>query len=65
MLPLSPLQSWVFLFLLFYSIGITAFAYYWRTKYYDLQSYRIYERKQEGYKRTQMDEIYSKSFFKD
>jgi len=63
--PMTPSQSWLFLFLVFYSIGITAYAYLWRAKYYNLQSYRIYERKQEGYKRTQMDELYSKSFFKD
>ena len=37
----------------------------WRNKYYDLQSYRIYERKQAGYKRTQMDELLTKSFLKD
>jgi hypothetical protein len=62
---MTPSQSWLFLFLLFYSIGITTYAYMWRSRYYDSQSYRIYERKQEGYKRTQMDELYSKSFFKD
>jgi hypothetical protein len=63
--PMTPEQSWLFLFLVFYSLGITAYAYLWRSKYYNLQSYRIYERKQEGYKRTQLDELYSKSFFKD
>jgi hypothetical protein len=62
---MTPSQSWLFLFLLFYSIGITAYAYLWRAKYHDLQSYRIYERKQQAYKRTQMDELYSKSFMKD
>ena len=65
MFPMTPSQSWLFLFLLFYSIGITAYAYLWRAKYHDLQSYRIYERKQQAYKRTQMDELYSKSFMKD
>jgi hypothetical protein len=65
MLPMTPSQSWLFLFLLFYSIGITTYAYVWRNRYYDAQSYRIYERKQVGYKRTQMDELYSKSFLKD
>jgi hypothetical protein len=65
MFPMTPSQSWLFLFLLFYSLGITAFAYLWRSKYYDLQSYRMFERKQQGYKRTQMDELYSQSFLKD
>jgi hypothetical protein len=63
--PMTPEQSWLFLFLVFYSIAITVYAYHWRNRYYDSQSYRTYERKQEGYKRTQMDELYSKSFFKD
>jgi len=65
MFPMTPSQSWLFLFLLFYSIGVTVLAYWWRSKYYDAYSYRIYERKQEGYKRTQMDELYSQSFLKD
>jgi hypothetical protein len=63
--PMTPSQSWLFLFLVFYSLGITAYAYLWRSKYLDLQSYRIYERKQVGYKRTQLDELYSKSFLTD
>jgi hypothetical protein len=64
-LPMTPSQSWLFLFLLFYSLGITAYAYHWRNRYYDAQSYRTYVNKQTGYKRTQLDEMYSKSFFKD
>lgn len=62
---MTPSQSWLFLFLLFYSIGITTYACVWRNRYYYAQSYRIYERKQEAYKRTQMEELYAKSFFKD
>ena len=65
MFPMTPSQSWLFLFLLFYSIGITTYAYVWRNKYYDLQSYRIYERKQKSYERTQMDELLTRSFLKD
>jgi hypothetical protein len=62
---MTPSQSWLFLFLLFYSLGVTAYAYVWRSKYYELQSYRIYERKQQSYQRTKMDELYSQSFLKD
>ena len=62
---MTPSQSWLFLFLLFYSIGITTYACVWRNRYYYDESYRIYERKQEAYKRTQMEELYAKSFLKD
>jgi len=65
LLPMTPSQSWLFLFLLFYSIGMTVFAYMWRSKYYDAYSYRIYERKQQVNERTRMDEIFSRSFHKD
>jgi hypothetical protein len=65
MFPMTPSQSWLFLFLVFYSLGITAYAYWWRSRYYDAESYRLYVNKQTGYKRTKMDEIYSQSFLKD
>jgi hypothetical protein len=65
MFPMTPSQSWLFIFLLFYSIGTTIYAFHWRNRYYDAQSYQMYINKQTGYKRTQMDELYAKSFFKE
>ena len=65
MFPMTPEQSWLFLFLVFYSISTTVLAYYWLSRYRDAQSYRIWSSKQKAYYRTQMDELYSKSFFKD
>lgn len=65
MFPMTPEQSWLFLFLVFYSISVTLLAYYWLYRYRDAQSYRVWLSKQAGYKRTQMDELYSRSFYKD
>jgi len=62
---MTPSQSWLFLFLVFYSLSITAYAYWWRNRYYDAESYRLYVNKQTGYKRTKMDDIYSQSFMKE
>lgn len=65
MLPLNPLQSWVFLILLFTSIGMTIRSIYWKERYWDAERTRIYLAKLKGYERNNMDEIYSKSMFKD
>lgn len=62
---MTPSQSWLFLFLLFYSIAITFYAYSWRSRYYEAESYRRYVAKQKAKERTRLDEIYTKSFYQD
>jgi hypothetical protein len=65
MLPLNPLQSWVFLILSFTTIGMTVRSIYWKQRYWDAERTRIYIAKLKGYESTRIDDVYRKSFFQD
>lgn len=42
MFPMTPIQSWLFLFLLFSNIITVLAVFHWRAKYWDNERMRLY-----------------------
>lgn len=56
MFPMTPLQSWTFLILIWMNIGAISLVFYWRERYWDAELTRLYVAGLKRKERTHLDE---------